>query len=325
MACATSKIGFDKENELSCDNYKCFKLLLNSIDENENNGRWILNRRYCKNTGTGSVMICCIKSKKLECVKLLINHCRKYNINFENDCINNNESALMVAMSMEDNEKMIKLLIQNGDLFDLNRSILRFPSYGCPSYDKHFIMQCDYKKYVDVGFDELSKNNSINGIDPTLLDLSGKNIFDKIIERVGTPEWMDHLIQQGKNKLGWNIKQVIGDYRNKKNETLFHVAVRQSSLSCLTYLLKLNLLDDINVTGGENDDSLLNTCILSHMHYDEVTYKSSLNFKVFELLLSQADIDPNVSNKFGYNAFDMCRTCDKPQYLQILNEWKKSK
>ena len=225
--------------------------------------------------------------------------------------------------------------MQNSDLFNLNQqsycgSMLTYPMDGYQSYDNHFIMQCDYKKYLDVVFDEISKknsitSNSINSIDPTLLDLSGKNIFDIIVERFDTPEWMDYFIQQGKNKLGWNIKQLIGNYRNKKNETLFHVAVRQSSFSCLTYLLKLNLLDDINVTGGENDDSLLNTCILSHKYYNEVTYKSSLNFKVFELLLSHADINPNVSNKFGYNAFDMCRRSDKWQYLQILNEWKKSK
>ena len=90
MACARSKIGFDNKNELSCDNYKCFKPLLSSIDENENNGKWILNRRYCQNDGIGSVMMCCIRSKKIECTKLLINHCRKHNINFKNDCDGSN-------------------------------------------------------------------------------------------------------------------------------------------------------------------------------------------------------------------------------------------
>ena len=334
MTCAQSRKGYDKENELTCSNYKCFKFLLNLNDKNKTRAN--INQRYCTtNSSPGSVMIECVKLKKIECVKLLIDYSRKYNINFKNDASPSlNANALMIAMSLENNEKMIRLLIKNIDLFDVNYqsskggSVLIYPvaTRGCSSFSKHFIMDCDYKKYLDILFDEMSKKQSIaSTIDPTIVDTRNRSLFEILVsdsKDVACAQLINYFIEQGRDKCGWNIKQLIGDYRNSYNETLYHIAARRSSLVCLKLLLKLKFLDDINIIGGKNDDTLLNMCIESINRYEEVTYKSSVNFKVFELLLSQPGINPNVSNKFGHNAFDMCRRRGKFQYLEILNEWK---
>ena len=50
MACARSKVGFDKENETSCDNYKCFKLLLQQNDEYFSEAKLIVNSQYGKSS-----------------------------------------------------------------------------------------------------------------------------------------------------------------------------------------------------------------------------------------------------------------------------------
>ena len=313
IACARSKIGFDKENELSCDNYKCFKLLLSLDDNDENDAKLVINRRYGRNDQR-SVMMSCILFKKIECVKLLIDHCRKYNINFKNDYSRQGLNGLMLAMSK--NEKITQLLMKNIDLFDVNRGnyiggIFTYPIGRAQGwYDRDFIMECDYKKCLDVAFDEMSRNGG-KSFDPTVLDMCGQGIFHTILEKGCRIPFFDYFIQQGRDKCGWNINELIKNYRSRENDTLFHVAVQQGSLQHLKYLLKLNVLDDINIIGGKNDDTLLNTCIQSRSHYDEVTYKSGVNYQIFELLLSQPGINPNISNKFGYNAFDLCRRSQK--------------
>ena len=224
---------------------------------------------------------------------------------------------------------MMKLLLENGDLFDFNQqgfygSLLVIPcTRSFISYDKNFPLDCAYKEYLDLIFDHVSQSSDVS-IDGNRKDLLGKNIFDRLVVK-NELELIKYFIEQGKNKCGWNIEDMIGNYRNNNNETLFHVGVRNGSLKCLKYLLNLGLLTDINIVGGENDDTLLNTCISSMAHYDAVTYKISVNYKIFEFLLSQAGVDPNKSNKFGYNAFDMCRRWNKLAYLKILNEWKQSK
>ena len=325
IACARSKNGFNEENEIQCNNYKCFKLLL-SLDDNKHDNRLIVNRRYCSGERVSSVMMSCITLKKIECVKLLIDYCRKYKINFKNDCLSPNTNALALAMSK--NEKMVQLLFKNMDLFDLNQrgylgGVFTYPLHPSIPFDDYFTMESDYKKCLDVVFDEMSKDsdNQEQSFNPTVLDMGGMGIFERFVTKESRIEFFDYFIQQARDKCGWNIKQLIENYRNSNNDTLFHVAVRQSSLTYLEYLLKLNVLDDINIIGGRNDDTLLNECIASKARYDEVTYKSSVNFKVFEFLLSHDGINPNISNKFGYNAFDMCRRCQKFEYLDILNEW----
>ena len=220
----------------------------------------------------------------------------------------------------------MKLLLENVDLFDLNQqcffgSVLVIPLVrSAISYNNHLPMDCAYKEYLDLIFDHACKSSDVS-IDGNVKDLLGKNIFDHLVSK-NELELVEYFIEQGKNTCGWNIENIICNYRNDNNETLFHVAVRNGALKCLKYLLKLGLLNDINVIGGKNDDTLLNTCISSMMYYDQVTFEISLNFKVFEFLLSQAGIDPNISNKFGYNAFDMCRRWNKLQYLKVLNEFQ---
>ena len=332
MTCARTTNRFDENNELSCNNYKCFKFLL-SLSDDENDRGLCVNRRFCKTAGMGSVMMYCVQRKKIECIKLLIDHCRKHGLNFKDDCTSSNSNALMSAMSMANNETMVRLLMQNSDLFDLNQQsydgciFTRPLSRSPPSYDDNFAMECDYKKYLDVIFDEMSKNGGDKGksFDPTVSDMSGKGIFEWFVFKGCRIKFFDYFIQQAKDKCGWDIKQLIANCRNKDNDTLFHVVVRQSSITYLAYLLKLKVLDDINVIGGKNNDTLLNMCVESIARYDEVTYKSGVHFQVFKLLLSQPGINPNISNKFGYNAFDMCRRSQKLEYLKILNEWKQSK
>ena len=327
MACGRSVVAFDEENEISCDNYKCFKLLIEQNDLYFSQPKLVLNKAYDRSTQVGSVMRECIKRNKVECVKLIVNYCRKYNLNFKNDISRDYENGLMNAMSIKKGHKMIKLLLKNIDLFDLNHqsfygSLLVIPhARSFAIYDKIFPLDCDYKEYLDLIFDHVHKNSSNLSIDGSKKDLLGKNIFDRFIVKDDL-ELIKYFIAQGRDKCGWNIEDIICNYRNDNNETLFHVAVQNGSLRCLKYLLKFGLLTDINVVGGKNDDTLINTCISSRMHYDAVTYKISVNYKVFEFLLSQSGIDPNISNKFGYNAFDMCRRWNKLSYLKILNEFQ---
>ena len=62
----------------------------------------------------------------------------------------------------------------------------------------------------------------------------------------------------------WAIKKLIANYRNSDNNTLLHIAVRQSSLQYIKYLFKLNVLKDINIIEVElSNDTLLNECIAS--------------------------------------------------------------
>ena len=328
MVCARSEVAFDKHHEISCDNYKCFKLLIEQNDLYFSQAKLVVNKSYGRCSQNGSVMRECIKHNKVECVKLIIDYCRKYNLNFKNDVSQTYQNGLMDAICIKKGHKMMKLLLENVDLFDLNHqsfygSLLVIPLIRSSSYNYYFPLDCDYKEYLDLIFEHVSKNSNLS-IDVTMKDLLGKNIFDHLVSK-NELELVEYIIEQGKNKLGWNIKDIICNYRNDNNETLFHLAVQNGSLRCLKYLLKLGLLKDINIVGGENNDTLLNTCISSTMYYDAVTYKISVNYKVFEFLLSQSGIDPNISNKFGYNAFDMCRRCKKLAYLKILNEWKQSK
>ena len=99
MACARSKVAFNAENEISCDNYKCFKLLIEQNDLYFSQAKLVVNKSYGRCSQSGSVMRECIKHNKVECAKLIIEYCRKYNLNFKNDISREYENGLMHAVA----------------------------------------------------------------------------------------------------------------------------------------------------------------------------------------------------------------------------------
>lgn len=335
VSCAKTTLHTSKFSE-STSNFKCFKLLLND--------KRIID--YLNNKDGGNELLTdCILQQKAVFVKYLTENCDKIGLKFDNvnlagsygsgsddddDSKDNSgirkddtgDTPLMKALISTKNYEMVKYLL-NCDAIDINRVTRR----GCAmhifgpnatttyNYDETFALESKFGELFQL----FVCNNKLN---LNILNHRGDTVIGELI-RYDRIDFLKYLLSQN-GHYSWNINNLT-QYRNDLNETLLHIAAQGGSSRCLKYLLSNDIdrnifdyRDIINNIGGKNESTPLVQCISSMTKYSSAHMKYNNNYKCFRLLLN-ANCDPKIENKFGYNAWDMCYRTYKELYIQDLD------
>ena len=132
-------------------------------------------------------------------------------------------------------------------------------------------------------------------------------------------EWAKYLIENHGSRL-----DDLSKYKNDFGESLLHIAARKGNFEAFDYLLELGIFKDLNICGGNNNDTILNYIINSKVNYldNDYYYQYCNNYKMFKLIIDQNGINPHIKNKYGFDAFDLCKRARKFNYLKELESVK---
>ena len=131
--------------------------------------------------------------------------------------------------------------------------------------------------------------------------------------------WAKYLIENYASKLN-----DLSKYRTDLGESLLHISARRGDFEAFDYLINMGIFKDLNICGGNNNDTILNYIINSSINYlnNDYYYQYCNNYKMFKVVISQNGINPRIKNKYGFDSFDMCKRAQKFNYLKELQNLK---
>ena len=295
--CIMSTRNYDRNNERECDNYKCFKILLNHDDIDANK----LDRNGY------SPVLTCIWQDKVEYLKYMVkNDGKLWKLDefWRPEKKNNVPSGLRCATGF----CSIKCL----------KYILSLNIFTSSEISEALNSLTDLQKPRNHDFECFKLLLSQPGVDVNLKDHQGYCVFLNLVVH-DKIDFVEYLFENN-GKYGWKMNDVKSNL-NKDKENALHLASTWSSFNVLDYLLnKTNIFNkyDINKKGGKYKRTPLSMCAMTFSGYTAKNELNCQNYKCFALLLSQNGIDPNIGEKNGFTCLLSCAFSDKIEFVKCL-------
>ena len=332
-ACIDTNAGYDHENVLNCNNFKCFKLILSqkgidpNIKVNAYNGvqKCLLNKKieffkYLIETGAKKKWCIDINPRMNIYGRNVGNN--KKNIHREKKNKNTRDSvSRMYSYSSDDNIlkwaatngnfKIFELLLKISKIkYDINEVLIACAG-SKRGYDEHNVSTCDNF----LIFDLILKQDGINlnyqkkkyPIETVLINL--------VISR--KYEFITHMFNDKKLNIDRNTIDLSKHIRNRQNDNLLFLAANESDYKMIELLLDL-FSWNINEIAGVAQETLLLRVAMSHSGYNIESALIGNNFKTFELLLKQQNINLTIENKYGYDVINCLLIVEKYKFLDYL-------
>ena len=292
LVCTDSRQGYDAENPIECNHFKCFKLLLSqpNIDVNikDESG-------YC-------AFLNCFNLVRIEYIKFLYENSNRNNYKWKLDKLEsivsmNNRNGLHQAVKQSSYE-ILKYCLEcttlgsNTNALNMRDKDGRTPLTLCVRsrvrYDYHDEVECDNSKCFKILLQH-------KGIDVNIIDKNGYSALLFAV-REDKLKFVRYMVEN-KDRIDlsdncWTVSKAEKEDDNGFNS--IHIAARGNCDNTLKYLLELKKMNsfekffNINQIGGKELQTPL------HIACD---YK--LRWKCFKILVDQVDVDVNILDKNG--------------------------
>ena len=209
-----------------------------------------------------------------------------------------NENVIHVA-SWQSNYQMLKFLLTELDSQDVGDMInkpnkwqdtpLNACAWSTENYDVNDELNSDNFKCFQLLL-------SYRGIDTSVYDTSGYSAMLACIW-LGKVEYVRYLLnKENQLKYGWNLNN-IEDEKLPNGDNALMTAADGSCPKMLKYMLKTLNLNDSEAKG----EALVKVCAsTTARRYKKDSELECDNFKCFQLLLSDCNINVNMTDKNGY-------------------------
>ena len=315
--------GYNPDDELHCQNFECFKLLLKHKEINPN----------LKDVNGYTPAMRCVVSNKVGFLQHMLGIAPsgsgirkaatanyKFNSNRIRDEIKeettDNEWKLDDIDTLQDNFGrnclviaagwgylgMLKLLLQVGNWKNQKEAALHLCATSANGYSSTDPLQC--KNYQCFKLLVEQKDININSKDKV-----GKNTTALLCFKKKKYEYLNYLMNN--HSINWKLQS------NSRGENCLMLAAQQSNLELLSGLLKLKRDFNINTTDNKQK-TVINYCVTTLEGYSRNTPLICQNYRCFKLLLNDKGVDINIRDEDGNSPAMNCFKTSKFVFLDYL-------
>ena len=324
--CAITRYGYDSDNSESCDNFRCFKLLLNQpgID---------VNLAGKDNVGP---LLYLVARRKYIFIKYMIDNNERLKLKLDilaRDEVGSDALRKAIWMSAFN---ILKLLLHTGK-FEINRPA--GTDFGTPIAVCASLKRGGHRKKAKRQIFEYLLSNPDNlgclkDINPNICNKYGLNalLYSVIHNKYDYVKFLTN----NDGKFGWTLDYNVSDGHGRNAITL---AVRNSSPKMLKCLLHINHANEENNNNNNDNDNNNNNKKKKQFDINVVDsdgftplihcaaivrkdpFLQKLNFSCFKLLLQEKNINAAYKNeKSGDNVVTWCMMTAKTDYIEYLTQ-----